>query len=112
MATDTEGNQFLILDYITYYWKLSNVVPNTQMFLLDAKGQQHCDPMTEGWMFCVQWRDGAMPWEPMKALKETNTAEVAEYDMVMGVADEPAFTWWVPFTIKKRDHIALAVNKR
>ena len=30
----------------------------------------------------------------------------------MGIDDEPAFKWWVPFTLNKRDKIILAVNSR
>jgi hypothetical protein len=41
-------------------------------------------------------------------LKEANPVEIAEYV----IASEPAFAWWVPFTIQKRDRIIAAVNKR
>ena len=30
----------------------------------------------------------------------------------MGIEEEPAFKWWVPFTLNKRDSIILAVNSR
>jgi hypothetical protein len=29
-----------------------------------------------------------------------------------GIESEPAFAWWVPWTLKKRDVILAAVNKR
>jgi hypothetical protein len=38
--------------------------------------------------------------------------EVAEYAVAHGIAEEPAFSWWVPFTLKKREAIVSAVNKR
>ena len=51
-------------------------------------------------------------WEPLARLKESNPVEVAEYAVAMGIDDEPAFKWWVPFTLNKRDKIILAVNSR
>ena len=32
--------------------------------------------------------------------------------MGRGISDEPAFCWWVPYTLKKRDAIISAVNMR
>ena len=48
----------------------------------------------------------------MKVLKESNPIKVAEYVTACGIADEPAFAWWVPFTLKKRDRIVASVNTR
>ena len=30
----------------------------------------------------------------------------------MGISDEPAFEWWVPYTLRKRDFILAAVKSR
>ena len=38
--------------------------------------------------------------------------EVAEYAISQGVNDEPAFAWWVPYTLKKRERIISAVDAR
>ena len=38
--------------------------------------------------------------------------EVAEYAISQGADDEPAFAWWVPFTLKKRERIISSVNAR
>jgi hypothetical protein len=46
-------------------------------------------------------------------LKESNPVDVAEYAVSRGIADEPAFRWWVPtYTLKKRDRIIAAINSR
>jgi DNA-directed RNA polymerase subunit L len=50
--------------------------------------------------------------ESLSELKESSPVEVAEYAMAHGLAEEPAFSWWVPPTLKKRDTIVSAVNKR
>ena len=67
---------------------------------------------TKGWYFCVEWKDGTVSWKPLKDLKESNPIEIAEYVTQCGIADEPAFAWWVPFTLKKRERIISAVNNR
>ena len=38
--------------------------------------------------------------------------DVAGYAMSNNIADEPAFKWWVPHTMRKADAIAKAVIKR
>jgi hypothetical protein len=50
--------------------------------------------------------------EPLKTLKEANPVEIAEYVIANKIAYEPAYAWWVPFTIQKSDRIIAAVNKR
>ena len=37
--------------------------------------------------------------------------EVAYYAVLHGLESEPAFAWWVPFTLKRRNRIIAAVNK-
>ena len=48
----------------------------------------------------------------MKLLKETNPVDVADYVVANKIASEPAFSWWVPFTLKTRSRIIASVNKR
>ena len=38
--------------------------------------------------------------------------EVAQYAINNGLAEEPAFAWWVPYTIRKRDRIIKAMKSR
>ena len=44
-------------------------------------------------------------------LKESHSIEVAEYAKILGVDHKPAFNWWVPHLLKKRDHIISLVKK-
>ena len=37
---------------------------------------------------------------------------MAEYAVAQGIDHEPAFTWWVPHTLKKRNRIIAAINMR
>ena len=67
---------------------------------------------TKGWHLCVEWKDGTTSWKPLKIMKEAVPVQVAEYAMRHGIASEPAFSWWVPYTLKKKDVIISAVNER
>ena len=44
-------------------------------------------------------------------LKESNPVELAKFSVTQGIDHEPAFCWWVPYILKKRDRIIAAVNK-
>ena len=67
---------------------------------------------TKGWRLCVEWKDGTTSWKPLKVMKELNPVEVAEYAIRHGIAEEPAFAWWVPHVIKRKERIAAAVSER
>jgi hypothetical protein len=45
-------------------------------------------------------------------LKESHPIEVAKYAKIVGIDHEPAFNWWVPHILKKRDRIILLVKKQ
>jgi hypothetical protein len=48
----------------------------------------------------------------LRNLKESNPVKVAEYAVAKGIANEPAFTWWVPLIMKRRDRYVMAVGTR
>jgi Reverse transcriptase (RNA-dependent DNA polymerase) len=39
-------------------------------------------------------------------------SQVADYAVAHGINSEPAFAWWVPYTLKRRNRIIAAVNNR
>ena len=45
-------------------------------------------------------------------VKESYPVEVAEYVEMKGISDEPAFVWWILYTLKKRDQLISVVNNR
>ena len=56
--------------------------------------------------------DGSESWIHLKDMKESHPVEVAEFDRARGIADEPAFEWWVPYNLRKIDVILAAVKSR
>ena len=67
---------------------------------------------TVGWTFHIKWKDGSMNWVPLSTLKESNPVDIADYVVARGLEKEPAFAWWVPYTLRKRDVIVLSINSR
>jgi hypothetical protein len=45
-------------------------------------------------------------------MKESHPIETAELAKARCIADEPAFAWWVPYTLGKRDIILSKINAR
>ena len=65
-----------------------------------------------GWKLLVQWRMGEEEWIPLNILKESNPVEVAEFAVSRNIDKEPAFIWWVPYTLRRRDRIIASVRAR
>lgn len=51
-------------------------------------------------------------WKTLWDLKESNSIEVAKHVIVNDLCKEPAFAWWVPFTLKKRHKIVASIQTR
>ena len=62
--------------------------------------------------FVFEWKDGSTSWERLADLKESYPIELAEYAVQQGIDHEPAFAWWAPYVLKRRDRIIATVNKR
>jgi hypothetical protein len=79
----------------------------------DAKipGTDHPQRTTKGWQLLVEWKDRSSDWIPLADLKNSYPVQVAEYT-VNKIALEPAFAWWVPHALKKRDWIIQKVKTR
>jgi hypothetical protein len=108
---DSEGHQYTLMAHITDHKRESTAVTKEEGFTW-YRGRKNPRRTTKGWNFCVEWKDGTTSWEPLSILKESNPVEVAEYVTAHGLVEEPAFIWWVPNTLKRRDAIISAVQKR
>ena len=53
----------------------------------------------KGWMLLIKWWDGSETWMKLCDLKEAHPIEVAEFAKAHGIDGEPAFAWWVPYTL-------------
>jgi hypothetical protein len=108
---DLDGNQYLLLDSITDHRTTSEAVSVDESFMV-KDGMKYPRKTTKGWEMCIQWKDGTTTWERLADLKESNPVEVAEYAVSRSIEDQPAFNWWVPYILKKRNRIIAAVSNR
>ena len=60
----------------------------------------------------MQWKDGSTNWVALKDLKESYPIQVAEYAIASRISMEPAFAWWVPHVLKKRNQIISKVKSK
>lgn len=109
---DANGHQSQLLEAIIDYSKDNTAVDKSDKFVTTRSGRRRLRKTTAGWKLLVVWKDGSEQWVPLKLLKESNPVDVAEFAQARGINDEPAFSWWVPYTLKKRDRIVAAVNSR
>ena len=79
--------------------------------LSSAQGSVH-RKTTKGWKLRVKWRDGSQEWTALSDLKESYPVQVADYAKANDLVDEPAFKWWVPYTLRKREFICSSVKAR
>ena len=67
---------------------------------------------TKGWEFYVRWRDRSGDWINMKDLKYSYPVPLADYPVANKIQDEPAFSRWVPYTLKKRIDIISKIKSK
>ena len=110
---DSEGYSMTMMDGIVdHRVDPSQAVPKEEKYVQTKRGQKRLCVTTSGWTLLVRWKDGTETWILLKDMKESHPVEVAEYARASRIDDEAAFAWWVPFTLRKRDLVVSAVQKR
>lgn len=109
---DSEGFTLTLMDSILDVKKDGSAVAKGDMYTQSNRGGSRMRQTTCGWKFLVLWKDGSEQWVPLKDMKESHPIEVTDFVLSRGIADEPAFAWWVNHTNKKRDVIISHVKAR
>ena len=109
---DNEGFTITLLNSILDYRKDDSAVTKDVQYATTKRGGRRMRKTTCGWKLLVQWKDGSEQWIPLKDMKESHPVECAEFAKARGIADEPAFVWCVPYTLRKRDVIISSVKSR
>ena len=109
---DQEGNRHILLDEIIDYRVNSRKVKLQDAFITTCTGTRRRRETTIGWELLAQWKDRSTNWISLKDLKESYPMQAAEYDVVAKIAMEPAFAWWVPHMLKKRNRIISKVKSK
>ena len=109
---DTEGRQYLLLNEISDHRKDETALTKENGYVIGRGGNRHCKRTTKGWKLLVEWKDKSTQWVPLKDLKQSNPVQLAEYAVTNKIADEPAFAWWVGYTLRKRNRIISKIKAR
>ena len=109
---DRDGYSLTTFDCIVDFEKTDEAIKKSQQMIKIKSGQYRKRKTTDGWNFLIRYHDDSEHWVPLKTLKETNPIDVAEFAIARGIDGEPAFDWWVPYTIRKRDLVISSINHR
>ena len=101
----------MLIDKIVNYKTDGHAVSNDDNHIV-VKGRKKRCQITKGWYLCIKWCDGTTTWGQLANVKKSNLDEVTEYAFAQGIINRPAFAWWVPHTLRKRDRIIAAVNQQ
>ena len=109
---DNDGFSTTMLKCITDFSKALDAVTESNMYVTTKNGKKRLRKTTQGWKLLVRWADDTESWIPLADMKESHPVDVAEFAKARGIDKEPAFAWWVPYTLRKRDVIINAVQSR
>ncbi len=114
LQCDPDGNQYVLLEEIVNHQGLPTAMKLSDQKIVCANGKTYLKRSTVGWQLCCQWRDSSTSWswKNLADLKESHPIDTTEYAKILGIDHEPAFNWWIPHVLKKRDHIISLVRKR
>ena len=109
---DGEGRQFQVFREIVDHRKDNRALSMSDGFVSGPNGERKPKKTTIGWQLEVEFADGSTEWVPLKEIKAGNPIELAEYAVANRIQDEPAFKWWVPYVLSKRNRIISKVQKK
>ena len=102
-----------LIDTIVDYKRDEAVaISKSNGYVVTKQGQRRMRQTTQGWKLLIHWRDGSESWVPLKDMKESHPVEVAEFAKAREIDDEPAFIWWCPYVLRKRDVILSKMKAR
>ena len=102
---DDEGNRFVLLDSIVDHRTDGSEIKPDDAFVKSHNGGKRRKMTSKGWEILLQWKDGSTTWETMKDVHAAYPVQLAEYALQRGIDKSPAFAWWVPHVIKKKNRI-------
>ena len=107
---DEEGNRHVLFDEISEHRKTALAIPIDDAFQTMSNGRKVRRKTTVGWDVLINWKDGSQQWIALKDVKNAYPVQLAEYAVANRISEEPAFAWWVPHTLKKRNRIISKVK--
>ena len=109
---DDDGNSQVLMNEIIDYQTNGTKLKQQDAFIITKTGTKRRQETTKGWELLIEWKDGSTNWVSLKDIKESYPVEVAEFALATRISMEPAFAWWVPFMLKKRNRILAKVKSK
>jgi hypothetical protein len=109
---DDDGRQFAILSEIVDHRSDRTALKKAEGYSETKSGNLVPKRTTRGWEILCEWKDQSTDWIRLADLKDSYPIELAEYAKSNGIADEPAFAWWVPHVLRKKDRILAKVKTK
>ena len=107
---DSDGYSISLMDSIIDHHKdPSQAIPIADKYITTKSGQRRLPKTMKGWKLLIKWKDESKAWINLADMKEVHPVEMAEYARARGNSNKPAFVWWVPYTLRKREPILAAV---
>ena len=107
----SDGYSLSLMDLIIDHQRdPSQAIPMEDKHITTKSGQKRLRKTTKGWKLLIKRKDKSKAWINLADMKEAHLVETAEYTRARGISNEPAFAWWVPNTLRKRE-VILAVVK-
>ena len=109
---DDEGNRYQLLSEIIDHRTNGSEITQQDAFVTTRTGTKRRRETTKGWEILVEWKDGSTTWVQLKDLKEAYPVQLAEYSLQARISEEPAFAWWCPHVLRKRNRIISKVKSK
>ena len=99
-------------EIIDYHCMNGQEVKHQDAFITTRTGTKRRRETTKGWEILIEWKDGSTNSVTLKDVKESYPVQLAEFAISNHIVEEPAFAWWVPFVMKKRNRILAKVKSK
>ena len=109
---DKHGCSQLVLGSILDHSKENRAIEKADRYIITGKGRRCMRKTTIGWKIRVRFKEQSEDWVPLKLMKENYPVKMAEYAKGNQLEDEPAFQWWVSYTLRKRNTIISSIKVR
>ena len=109
---ESDGNRKGLLEAILDHKVDSNVTSKANKHVTTSSGRKRIPKSTAGWKLLVRWNDGCEEWITLGKMKRNFPIQVAQYAVAQRISNEPVFSWWVPYTLKKCEAIVSSVRSR
>ena len=108
---DESGRRLQAMKEIVDHKKGKNALTDEEAYFSTKSGPKP-KRTTRGWRLLIEWKDGSTTWVPLADLKDSYPVQIADYAVSNNLSQEPAFRWWVPFVLKKRERILKKVKSK